>query len=220
MISDTNKGHTGVVVPSLSEFTREQSGYRIKGEVFWELIDHATGDSSKGHLNNIVTLDAGILIARLLKGPDSPASHVSEPSYGIWMLAVGTGDPGWDPQNPVPANVYQRYLYSELARKKWSSTSFINSNGTVSLIPTNVVDFTFSFGVGEAVGPLVEMGLLGGDVNSDTSIRNPPQSSYPNGPYNPMVSLKDRDTLCNYLTFPVINKSSTSTLSWTWRLTF
>jgi len=33
------------------------------------------------------------------------------------------------------------------------------------------------------------------------------------------VNLVGKDTLVNYLTFPVINKPPTSTLSWTWRIT-
>lgn len=218
MLSDRNKATVSHASVSLNEFSQEK--YYVKGEVFWELVDHELGKTTRGAQKNIVTLDAGILLARLMKGPDSPSAHVSEPNFGILMLAVGTGDPGWNPLNPPPANVYQRYLYSELARKKWSTTKFINASGAESAIPTNVVDFNFSFGVGEAVGPLVEMGLIGGDVNISPSIRNPPESTYPNGPYNPLVSLKDRDTLCNYLTFPVINKSNSSTLNWTWRLTF
>ena len=80
------------------------------------------------------------------------------------------------------------------------------------------MDFTTTFAESEAVGPIAEMGLLGGDINTNLSIRNPVLP--PNGLYDPTVDLVGLDTLVNYLTFPVVNKPATSTLSWTWRLTF
>jgi hypothetical protein len=62
------------------------------------------------------------------------------------------------------------------------------------------------------------MGLLGGDINTNMSITNPILP--PNGTYDPTVDMTGKDTLVNYLTFPVINKPATSTLTWVWRLTF
>ena len=192
------------------------SGYRIKGEVFYSITDESTGEVTKGHIKNIVTLDAGILIARLMKSTATP--NVSEPRFGVYALAVGSGDVGWDPMNPPAANVFQRSLYNEIARKAYASASFINTSGGISAIPTNVVDFTTTFAAGEAVGALVEMGLLGGDI--DTNMANTNPILPPNGPYDPSVDVVGKDTLCNYVTFPVINKPAGSTLSFTWRLTF
>jgi hypothetical protein len=194
----------------------EDQGYKIRGEVFWRLDDETTGSHTEGHINNIVTLDAGLLIARLMKSTATP--NVSEPKFGIYAIAVGTGDVGWNPMNPPPANVNQRSLFNEIARKAVASTSFIDKNGAISGVPTNVVDFTFSFSVSEAVGPLTEMGLVGGDLSTNMSIRNPVLP--PNGLYDPTVNTVGKDTLSNYLTFPVINKPSTSTLNLTYRLTF
>ena len=192
------------------------SGYKIKGEVFYTLRDEASGQETHGHIKNVVTLDAGVLIARLMKS--TATANVSEPRFGVYALAVGTGDVGWNPMNPPPGNVYQRSLYNELARKTASSTNFIDSMGAVSGVPTNVVDFSFTFSTSEAVGPLTEMGLIGGDISTNMAVRNPVLP--PNGPYDATVDLVGLDTLCNYITFPVINKPSTSSLSWIWRLTF
>lgn len=190
-----------------------ETHYRIKGEIFYEYHDDINDTHIKSHLKNVVTLDAGILIARLLK-------NKNEPSYGIYALAVGTGDSSWlNPSSPPPANPGQRSLFNEIARKTASSSNFIDSAGNISGIPTNIVDFNFSFGPGQAVGPLVEMGLLGGDVSSNLNQRNPVEPAYSNI-YDPNKDLVGKDTLCNYLTFPVINKSATGTLNWTWRLTF
>ncbi len=187
------------------------------GEIFWEVRDAATGElQSSGRRKNVVTLDASILVARLMKSP--PVANISEPKYGVFALAVGTGDVGWDPMNPPVATNTQRSLYNELARKQLASSSFITAAGTVSGIPTHVVAFSTTFTEAEAVGPLVEMGLLGGDVDSNMAVRNPILP--PNGIYDPTVDVVGKDCLVNYLTFPVINKPPTSTLSWTWRLTF
>jgi hypothetical protein len=190
----------------------------IRGEIFWEMKCSKTGKVTRGHLKNIVTLDASILIARLMKGTGTGTPHQSEPSFGIYALAVGTGDLSWNLQSPPPATNTQRSLWNELARIVISTTNFITQEGTISGVPTNIVDFISTFSESEAVGPIVEMGLLGGDISTNLSIRNPVLP--PNGLYDPVVDLVGLDTLVNYLTFPVINKPNTATLTWTWRLTF
>jgi hypothetical protein len=131
---------------------------------------------------------------------------------------VGSGDVGWNPMSPPAPTVTQRALYSEISRKTLASTNFVDASGLPTSIPTNVVDFVCTFTESEAVGPLVEMGLLGGNVNSNLSIKNP--VSPPNGAYNAAVDLTTRDTLINYLTFAVINKPATSTFTIVWRLSF
>lgn len=187
------------------------------GEIFWELRDGKTGElQASGHKKNIVTLDASILIARLMKSP--PIPNLSEPKFGVFALALGTGNISWDPMNPPSATNTQRSLYNELARKQISVSSFIDGDGAMSGIPTHVVDFTTTFSEAEAVGPLTEMGLLGGDVDTNMAITNPILP--PNGIYDPTVDVVGKDMLVNYLTFQVINKPATSTLTWTWRLTF
>ncbi len=189
----------------------------FRGEVFWELRDGKTGEvQQSGHMKNVVTLDASILVARLMKSPPTP--NLSEPDFGAYALAVGTGDGGWDPMNPPTATNTQRSLYNELGRKQFASTDFIDSEGSISAIPTKVIDVTTIFAESEAVGPIVEMGILGGDVDTNMSVTNPVLPA--NGIYDATVDLVGKDTLVNYLTFPVINKPATSTLSWTWRLTF
>ena len=184
--------------------------YHIRGDVFIELHEKGVLQERR-ELLNLVVLDASILIARLMKDNQ-------EPPYGIFALAVGTGQVGWNPMSPPAATNTQRALWSELARKTFATTNFVDQNGIPASYPTNVVDFTTTFAEAEAVGPLDEMGLIGGNVNPNLSIRNP--VSPPNGPYDPTVNLTNFETLCNFLSFPVINKPPTSTLSVVWRLTF
>lgn len=187
------------------------------GEIFWELRDGKTGElQDSGHFENVVTKDASILVARLMKSTATP--NLSEPAFGVYALAVGTGDVGWDPLNPPAGTNTQRSLYNELARKQITVSDFIDEGGSISGIPTHVVDFTTTFSESEAVGALTEMGLLGGDVDTNMAVTNPILP--PNGTYDPTVDVVGKDILVNYKTFPVINKPATSTLSWTWRLTF
>jgi hypothetical protein len=184
----------------------------IRGDVFIEMRDGKNGDlQEKRELLNLVVLDASILIARLMK-------NNVEPPFGIYALAVGTGNVGWHPMSPCAATNTQRSLWSEIARKTFANTQFINSGGLPVAIPTNVVDFTTTFAESEAVGALDEMGLIGGNVSTNLSTRNPVLP--PNGAYNPTVDLTQYETLVNYLTFAVINKPATSTLTIVWRLSF
>lgn len=188
------------------------SGYFVKGEVFFEMRDGLTGEVQESrHLKNLIVLDASILLCRLAKDN-------AEPPHGIFALAVGTGDIGWPPLSPPAPTNTQRALYAEITRKTFVSTTFIDSGGLPVAYPTKVVDFNTVFTESEAVGPLMEMGLLGGNISSNMSIKNP--VSPPNGPYDPTKDLTLYETLFNYLTFAVISKPATSTLAITWRISF
>lgn len=182
-----------------------------KGEVFFRL-EHDDGSIEEHHIGNVITKDFSLLMARLAKDP-------LEPRHGIFALAVGSGDAGWDLQNPPVETEDQRSLHSEIGRKPFVETEFIDTvSGNPTTQPTNVIDFTTTFVEAEAVGAIVEMGLVGGDVNEDTSITNP--ITPPSGPYDEALDVTDYDILCNYLTFPVINKPATARLQIVWRISF
>jgi hypothetical protein len=184
----------------------------IRGDVFLKLRNARTGALEyEWERRNIVVQDASILIARLVK--DS-----QEPTKGAFALAVGSGDVGWNVLSPPAATATQRSLYAEITRKTFASTQFITAAGAPVSYPTNIVDFQTVFTESEAVGPLVEMGILGGNISTNLGIQNP--VTPPNGAYNATVDLTQYETLINYLTFPVISKPATSTLGLTWRLSF
>lgn len=190
----------------------EDARCHIRGDVFIKVRDAATGEIQREfEKRNLIVKDASILIARLMKDN-------AEAPKGAFVLAVGTGDSGWNPMAPPAPTNTQRALYSELTRKTFSQTQFIDAAGVPTAAPTNVVDFTTVFTESEAVGPLVEMGLVGGNISTNLAVRNP--VSPPNGAYNASLDLTTRETLINYLTFPVINKPATSTMEIVWRLTF
>jgi len=125
-------------------------------------------------------------------------SLISQHVPGILVLAVGTGDIGWDLQNPPVETADETQLFSELTRKTFSNVTYVDNLGAPSVTRTNIVDFMTTFLEAEAVGPIVEMGLFGG-----------------NG-----ALLADSGTMINVRNFPVVNKGSTTTLAILWRLTF
>ena len=188
----------------------ENVGVRVKGDVKIEFIN---GEERELVLEktNIYTLDGGVLAGMLFSGVSRP----------INMLAVGIGASGLS-NSPDIADNRQRRLNSELERKTFSSVVYRDTQGQVSAVPTNVVDFTTVFENTEAVGALTEMGLLS-TVDANPVNTNPLEDA------NGLVVFPSRDTtldlgnfdvLVNYLTFPVINKPSGSVLAITWRLTF
>lgn len=162
----------------------------LEGHLFAELR-YNDGRVEKRDLGkNIITNAASVLLARLVKDN-------TEPAHGAFGLAVGLGDNGWNLLSPPPATASQTQLENELFRKQFQSVNFI-SGGVVVGYPTNVIDLTTFFVESEAVGALMEMGLVGGDA----------------------TLAPNTGTLINYRTFPVINKPNTATLTITWRLTF
>lgn len=184
-------------------FENTFGGFRLKydeevkrpsGEYWIILRDAKTGEIIKkqqGH--NIIVNTASVLLARLLKDN-------SEPDAGISYLAVGTGASGWNLQNPPQPTNTQTQLENEIARKAFTTedVSFIDPDtGDPVTTPTNVLDFTMTFAETEAVGALVEMGLFGGDA----------------------TDLADSGTQINYRIFPVINKTSSMTLTIIFRIT-
>lgn len=179
---------------------KEPVGFKLNGEVF---IKQGASDHSEivnnpdRHLQNIIVDVASDQIAEWAF--TGAISVIGEHVPGIMTLAVGTGDTGWDLQNPPAETANQTLLETELERKTFADKTYIDpTSGNPTVTRTNIVDFTTTYLETEAVGPLVEMGLFGGNGATAT-----------NG-----------GTMINYLTFAVINKVSTSQLSIVWRLTF
>lgn len=182
----------------------------IRGYVTWEMRDAATGELIlHREKKNLIVRDAGLLLARLVRDP-------LEPSHGINMLAIGTGATGNVFSPDAPDN-RQRRLNAEVARKTFSSIQYRDTNGAAVAYPTNVVDFTASFGEGEAVGPLNEMGLLS-TISANEATLNPNPAAFPT--YDATVDVTVYDILFNYLSFGAISKPSNAILTITWRLTF
>ena len=165
----------------------------VKGVIFMTM-KHKDGTIERRERQNVIVDDASLLMAQLMK------ENSGVP--GIMALAMGTGDIGWDLQNPPIATASASALVNEIDRavSPIGLTSTYIDTGTLLPTPTrtNIVDFESTFGETEAVGTLVEMGLFGGT-----------------GAVSALGG-----TMVNYHTFPVWNKPSSSTLTIVWRLTF
>lgn len=188
--SDSYKLKKANSLSNLSTILTEKNILKLEGTVFAYLTENnVTQEIDLG--KNIITLNASVLIARLLK--DSTATK------GLLYLAVGTGAIGWNLQSPPAAVNTQTQLEAELYRKTFVSTNFVKTDGSgdPSTQPTNIIDLVTTFDVGEAVGPIVEMGLFGGDA----------------------TGVPNSGTLFNHKTFPVINKGANSILTFVWRIT-
>jgi len=189
-----------------------------KGQVFIEMRHAQTGEMlERRELTNIITRDAGILAARLFKDSQEPTAGRNN---GLIMLGVGTGAPG-NLLSPNAPTREQRRLVTEIGRKAFSATQFRNTDGIAVAYPTNIVDFTATFGEGEAVGPLNEMGLMYTHSLSPATknpIENGPGTTSPT--YDATIDVTGYDILVNYLTFSVMTKPSIAVMSLTWRLTF
>ena len=160
---------------------------------------------------NIITNDASILVARLIADP-------TEPSAGAFALAVGSGDVGWNLQSVPTASATQGSLYVEIDRKQFSAIDFIDGGGSVSAIPTNILDFTTTFSTSEAVGALVEMGIVCAPVDITPPLVSTPIAEGDWG--DAAIDRRIYDTFLNVRNFNVLNKPGTMTLTFVWRVTF
>jgi len=163
--------------------------FLASGQIF-ATMKHKDGSVEKREWHNVIVDVASELMAELMKENSGV--------QGIMSLAVGTGAVGWDLQNPPAATAAQTQLETELTRKTFDSTNYVDGGGSPTVTRTNIVDFITTFTESEAVGALVEMGLFGG-----TGATSPSSG-----------------TQVNYHTFAVWNKPSSSTLTIVWRLTF
>jgi hypothetical protein len=181
-----------------------------KGSLIVEMRDSKTGEVLENWAkDNVITKDGGVLAALLFQSRGGPAR-------GLSMLTVGTGARG-SLLNPDAPDARQRALEAEIGRKVFASVVYRDSDGGASAIPTNVVDFTTTFGEAEAVGPLNEMGLVS-PLSDNPNVKTPVEAVFPE--YDGTVDVSAHDILINYLTFPVMSKPSTAILTITWRLTF
>lgn len=178
-----------------------------KGAVIIEMWDGPTGERLHySEVTNLIVLDAGLVAAALFKG---------DLTSGISMLAMGTGATG-NLLSPDAPQVGQRMLNNEIARKAFSSTTYRTAEGVAVSYRTNIVDYTTTFGEGEAVGTLNEMALMV-PYSTNPATKNP----LDNGPsnYDASIDVEGFDLIVNYLTFAVISKPATAVVQITWRLT-
>jgi hypothetical protein len=164
--------------------------HRLKGELILKAYEGGVL-VHEYRQSNIIVNTASILIARLLK--DS-----SEPAAGITYLAVGSGNPSWTITDPPAPTTSQILLENEYYRKAIQLSTFVHpETGEPTTTDTNIVDYVTTFGEAEAVGPMLELALFGGDATAE----------------------RNTGTMINWRTIPIISKTATMTLTIIFRIT-
>lgn len=166
-------------------------------------------------IKNLIVNDASLLMACRMHPNDSETGE-NFVSNGLQYLAVGVGilqddeqpynptnnpvdTTRWDLQNPPSENYNDASLKGEIFRKKFTGIDFVDPNsGDVSDYPTNILRLETTFNENEAIGPLTEMGIFGGDYSEENN----------------------KQYMFNYKTFAVWNKPEGSRLTIIWELTF
>lgn len=143
------------------------------------------------HIKNLIVANASKFMARRMRPGASWGA-------GITHLEVGTGFGTGTAQTPQPENPLQTALKTPLFRKAISSWTYLDTTGTATAVETNILKLTTNFAESEANGPLVEMGLFGGDA----------------------VNTLGSGQMFNYKTVPVITKNNTMQLTIDWKLSF
>ena len=164
-------------------------------EFFGQIVDVNGNIVEERYLGkNIIVESASVLIAQLIS-----QQYSNDFVPGFTHLAIGTGDFDWDKFDPPQPMADVTQLKNELTRKMFEVVKYIKTDGSGadSTVPTNVVDFIAVFNESEGVGPLVEMGIFGG-----------------NG-----ANLDGGGTMVNYKTFPVWSKPIGAKLRLVWRIT-
>lgn len=191
---------------------------------------------AKREIKNKIVYDASKFMAMRM-APGKTSGHLGTGSVytpgtvdteftnrGLQYLAVGVGvltkpnlpyneqtnpvdTTKWDLQTSHEESLDTHKLVGELYRKPFTDWKFLDESGNLSVEPTNVLLLSTTFLETDAVGPLTEMGLFGGNGAGDVSNKS-------NG------GIKDGGTMFNYKTFKVWNKPSDARLTVVWKLTF
>lgn len=200
-------GQINMIIHRGGEYDKT-SGTIIGGEIL----------SEKEIPNLIVDTASQLMACRLAPGSQPGSNEGTLLPDGLQYLAVGVGilnNPNaeyhktdnpvnvnaWDLQDPPKEDTSIAKLKGEIQRKPFTTWCFVNTDGTDISDPTkisNVLKLVTTFYETEAIGPLTEMGLYGGNA----------------------TITKNSGIMFNYKTYPVWNKPNDARLTITWKLTF
>jgi hypothetical protein len=183
----------------------------IKGAVSWELKDNTGATISSGEKQNVVTNNASILLAWMMKNTGNSVPESTAPTRGAYYLYYGFGNASWDVDGPPLAASTQVNLVQYTARVIVDQSKFLVNGGEEDeLVPTNQIRLAFAIDNPSGSPDIVirEMGLVGGNVKGQPV------------PYTNQTDPREYDLLLNYVTFGKITVTDGSRLNWNWDLTF
>lgn len=218
-----------------------------------KLVEHVETPLVKGHIrviradnkkviyedDNIIVNVVKFLFARLMAntlpgagsanaGPvllGQTVTPFGDPLYGVWGLALGSGDPSWSPDTQPVETATQTALVTQILRKQLSSVNYVDVNLNPTNQYTNMVDFQTTVNATTDnlnQKSIREMGLIGGGTlgsnppSTDTNMLTAPYwnpAANPPGPANSVV-------LINYKTLPPLILPPEVNMIFSWVLTF
>jgi len=169
---------------------------------------------------NIIVNTVKWLFARLM-------TQSIEPEFGVWGLALGSGDPNWPPETQPAETSAQTALIAEFKRKQCSQIQYVDSN--LNPIPGLSLQVDFQTVVNATTDaitqPIREMGLIGGGTQTST-VPSPtfvvtPVTDMLTAPYlDPTAPDQNRVILINYKTLPPLPLPAGINLIFSWVLSF
>ena len=115
-------------------------------------------ESEKGNTVDQIKSIAGLQVLAvgvgILEHPDQPYNKTSN--------KVNTTL--WDIMDPPEAELTDTKLVGEIYRKKFTSWCFVDENDEPQSTNTNILKLVTTFDEDEAVAPITEMGIFGGDA--------------------------------------------------------
>jgi hypothetical protein len=161
----------------------------------------------------------------LLGNLGAGSTPIGDPLYGVWGLALGTGDPSWSPDTQPIETAVQTALITQVLRKQLSTVNYVDTNFNPITHFSNIVDFQTTVNATtdnlNQVG-IREMGLIGGGTlgnappGTDTNMLTAPywNPTLPSpGPANSVV-------LVNYKTTPPLILPPEVDMIFSWILQF
>lgn len=212
-----------------------QDVYNMKVEANIKVFRKDTGEVLyRGH--NIIVNSVRYLFARLLANslPSSPnppyllgsATAYTDPLYGVWGLALGSGSPLWAPETQPDPTSIQTALVQQILRKPLSSVNYVDANLNPLATFSTTVDFqtTVNSTTDNLTQGIREMGLIGGGtVNGASGVTDmytapyfdPTDTSGPGGGPTP-----DSVVLVNYKTLSPLILPAGADIVFSWVISF
>ena len=190
------------------------------GEILWE--------EKNVIVNTVKWLFARLMAESVPDGVNLNPSSPKVPQFGIWGLALGTGDSGWPPETQPVETPEQTALITEIKRKQCTKIRYVDpdlnpiTNGfSLQVDFQTVVNATTDNIVGV---PIREMGLIGGgysNVSGTGPFTVTPVTDMTIAPFfDPNAPDPNTVVLINYKTLPPLPLPPGINLIFSWVLSF
>ena len=191
---------------------------------------------------NIITDNSGWLFALLmastsptaLPAPQYQNTSIAskQPAWGVWGLALGSGDPSWSQTAQPVETAQQTAIIAPLARVQLSLVNFVSQDQALNWsaqpnLTTNVeFQTTVNSTLNGIVLPVREIGLIGGGytigppTNYTTDMQHAPFFTGVISNYSTVAAAQDTVILLNYKTLPSLNLPPGVNIIFSWIFAF